>query len=113
VKLLLDQNISFRLIKIIASHFDDVQQVRLLGLENTSDIEIWRYAKKNNFAIVTFDVDFSDFASLFGHPPKIIWLRGGNKTTQAIAGLLIQNAEIIDDFLNSEKYTEIACLEID
>lgn len=113
MKLLLDQNISFRLIKKISSVYKEVQQVRLLELENASDLDIWRYAKENNFAIVTFDVDFSDFASIYGHPPKIIWLRTGNKTTQSIAELLITNFEIITEFLNTEKYAEIACLEID
>lgn len=87
--------------------------MRLLGLENASDIEIWRYAKKNNFAIVTFDADFSDFTTFFGHPPKVIWLRTGNKTTKAIAECLIQNTDIIKDFLNSENYKNISCLEID
>lgn len=113
MKLLLDQNMSFRLVKKISSAYEGVQQVRLLGLENASDIEIWRYAKKNDFAIVTFDADFSDFASVYGHRPKIIWLRTGNKTTQTIIELLLQKAEIINEFLNSDKYAEIACLEID
>jgi len=113
VRLLLDQNISYRLVNKISVEFNEVKHVRLLGLENASDIEIWRYAKNYNFAIVTFDADFSDFASIFGHPPKIIWLRSGNKTTQAVAELLVQNAGIINDFLNTVKYTEIACLEID
>lgn len=112
MKLLLDQNISFRLVKLISAYFDGVQQVRLLGLENSSDIEIWRFAKKNNLTIVTFDADFSDFASVFGHPPKIIWIRTGNKSTQVIAELLIQNSEIINEFLDSEKFNDIACLEI-
>jgi len=87
-------------------------KVRLLGLENASDMETWRFAKKNDFTIVTFDADFSDFAAVFGHPPKIIWIRTGNKSTQAITELLTQNYEIIYEFLNSEKYNDIACLEI-
>ncbi len=113
MRLLLDQNISFRLVKKISSVYEGVQQVRLIEMENASDMDIWHYAKKNDFAIVTFDADFADFASVFGHPPKIIWLRTGNKTTAAIGELLLQKAEVINEFLNSEKYTDIACLEID
>jgi predicted nuclease of predicted toxin-antitoxin system len=40
-------------------------------------------------------------------------LRTGNKTTQAIGELLLQKAAVIKEFLNSEKYTDNACLEID
>ena len=48
-------------------------------------MEIWEYAKNNNFCIVTFDADFVDIATIKGHPPKIIWLRTGNMTTENIA----------------------------
>ena len=58
MKLLFDQNISFRIIKQLERVFPGSKQVKELGLENTSDIEIWEYAKINNFVIVTFDADF-------------------------------------------------------
>jgi predicted nuclease of predicted toxin-antitoxin system len=40
VSLLFDQNISFRIISKIASNFPTAKQVRQLGIENFSDIEI-------------------------------------------------------------------------
>ena len=40
-------------------------------LENASDRKIWEFAKKEGFTIVTFDADFYDLVTLFGHPPKI------------------------------------------
>jgi len=43
-----------------------------------SDSEIWDYAIKNNFIIVTKDTDFYDRIILHGPPPKIIWIRFGN-----------------------------------
>ena len=60
MKLLFDQNISFRLIKLIIDIFPDSKQVRELGLENSTDIEIFDFAKRNDFTIVTFDSDFCD-----------------------------------------------------
>ena len=60
MKLLFDQNISFRLIKRIIDLFPDSKQVRELGLENSTDTEIFDFAKRNDFAIVTFDSDFCD-----------------------------------------------------
>ena len=50
MKLLFDQNISFRITKKIRPIFSNSNQVRDLGLENYSDEEIWSFAKENNFA---------------------------------------------------------------
>ncbi|MEA3316998.1 MAG: DUF5615 family PIN-like protein [Bacteroidota bacterium] len=56
MKLLFDQNISFRLIKRIVDLFPQSKQVRELGLENFIDIEIFEFAKKhdNNSATKTY-----------------------------------------------------------
>jgi predicted nuclease of predicted toxin-antitoxin system len=64
VKLLVDQNISYRLVKSIEQSFPGTQQVRRLGLENGSDKVIWEYAKAEEFTIVTFDSDFYDLSVL-------------------------------------------------
>jgi len=108
MKLLFDQNISFRLIKQIIDIFPEAKQVRELGLENSTDIEIFNFAKKNNYAIVTFDSDFSDLNILKGCPPKIIWIRTGNTTTKNLENLLRNQQDLIELFL-SEDY---GCLEI-
>lgn len=73
MKLLFDQNISFRITKGISDIFPNSKQVRQLNLDDSSDIDIWRYARKNDYVIVTFDADFSDIANVNGCPPKIIW----------------------------------------
>jgi predicted nuclease of predicted toxin-antitoxin system len=112
VKLLFDQNISFRIISKIIVDFPDAKQVRHLGIENYSDTEIWKYAKENDFTIITFDADFYDLSNLKGHPPKIIWLRFGNTKTDFLAGIINLRNSIIKDFMNSDAYSEMACLEI-
>jgi predicted nuclease of predicted toxin-antitoxin system len=78
MKLLFDQNISHRIIPNIQDIFPNAMQVRELGLENLADKEIWDYAKKNEFVIVTFDMDFYDLSVIWGNPPKIIWIRTFN-----------------------------------
>ncbi len=40
MKLLFDQNISFRLIKKISKLYPEAKQVRELGLENSTDLEM-------------------------------------------------------------------------
>ena len=74
MKLLFDQNISFRVIRGIKSVFPLAKQVRELGLENSTDLEIWNFAQKEGYTIVTFDSDFYDLSLIKGFPPKILWL---------------------------------------
>lgn len=57
-KLLLDQNISFRVVRKVSFLFPEAKQVRELGLENSSDQDIWEFARTHGFSIVTFDADF-------------------------------------------------------
>jgi predicted nuclease of predicted toxin-antitoxin system len=103
VKLLFDQNISFRLLKTIADIFPQSYAVKDLNLTNSSDLEIWRYAKDNNFTIVTFDADFFDLNTLYGGPPKIIWLKTGNMTTALLARLFKEQESIIKDFIKDKE----------
>ena len=87
--------------------------MRSLGLKDSSDTDIWTFAKENNYTIVTFDADFADITNIKGSPPKIIWLRSGNKTTKNIGKLLKKHQKIIIDFIKNPHYKDIACLEIE
>lgn len=112
MKLLFDQNISFRVANKLQSHFPGCGQVRELKLENKTDREIWNFAKTENYTIVTFDADFYDLATLFGHPPKVIWLRMGNTSSDHLVAVLQRHAEIIRSFVTDSNYSSIGCLEI-
>jgi len=112
MKLLLDQNISFRITSKIQDLFPGSKQVRDLGLENSKDSFLWKYAKENNYCIVTFDGDFYDLGLIKGSSPKVIWLRLGNTTTQYIETILRKNYDLIKTFLTDPNYKEIGCLEI-
>jgi predicted nuclease of predicted toxin-antitoxin system len=101
MSLLFDQNISPRILKRLSDHFVGCQQVRFAGLENSSDLEIFQFAKLNDFAVVTFDADFIDLNAMHGTPPKIIYLNTGNLTTNNIAELLKSNILKINHYLKS------------
>ena len=109
MKLLFDQNISFRLIKRVTDIFPESKQVKELGLVNSSDQEIWNFSKRESYTIVTFDADFYDFSLIWGHPPKIIWIRTGNTTTTEIEVILRKHVNTIEDFMADN---QLACLEI-
>ncbi|MBI4357612.1 MAG: DUF5615 family PIN-like protein [Gammaproteobacteria bacterium] len=108
-KLLLDQNISYRILDKLARHFSDSNQVRLLGLDKADDITIWQYAKKHGFTIVTKDSDFHELSLINGIPPKIIWLKCGNQRKDYICQLLIKQAPEIKTFIDDHQavYLEI------
>jgi len=108
MKLLFDENLSFKLCRQLSDLFPGSSQVRLLGLERADDRAIWDYAEANGFALVTLDADFVEFASLRGAPPKVIWLRCGNQPTAVIEALLRNRAALITNFESDES----ACLEI-
>jgi predicted nuclease of predicted toxin-antitoxin system len=88
MKLLFDQNLSHRLVGLLAVEYPGSMHVRQAGLASASDPAIWNCAKTNGFAIVSKDSDFEQRALLYGHPPKVIWLRLGNCPTSAAEALL-------------------------
>jgi predicted nuclease of predicted toxin-antitoxin system len=113
MKLLFDQNISFRIVKKLENFLPLSSQVRLLGLENSNDFEIWEYARINEYTIVTFDTDFYDISLIKGIPPKIVWIRLGNVSTNDLVYRLRQNHELIRAFIENSDYKDLSCLEID
>ncbi len=113
MKLLFDQNISFRISKKLMDLFPNCKHVSDCGLSNCDDSDIWEYARKNAFSIVTFDSDFYDISVINGQPPKIIWIRSGNSTTNEIVNLMRQNKEIIEKFIENDEFKDMTCLEID
>ena len=88
MKLLFDQNLSHRLVSALASEYPDSVHVRDVGLSAADDQVVWAYAAQNGLTIVSKDSDFQQRALLYGHPPKVIWVRLGNCTTIAVAALL-------------------------
>jgi len=98
MKLLFDQNLSWRLCLKLADIYPDSDHVRNCGFRESQDIDIWEYAKSNGFVIVSKDVDFQQRSLLFGHPPKIVWVRVGNCTVSTIEDLLRRHSVSIHTF---------------
>ena len=98
MRLLLDHNLSPRLVARLADTFARVTHVSMVGLDRASDGEVWAYAAANDYAIVTKDADFSELSVLRGVPPKVIWLRLGNCTTEDVARVLGAADSLIEDF---------------
>jgi len=98
MKLLCDQNLSWRLPNKLADLYPDSQHIREAGMKESEDVDIWNYAKANGFVIVSKDLDFQQRSLLFGHSPKVVRLRVGNCTVQTIEVLLRRYSAIIHVF---------------
>jgi predicted nuclease of predicted toxin-antitoxin system len=98
MRLITDENISWRLKKIIPQ-WDILPANEINRAIRLTDLSIWNFAKENNYTILTFDEDFSELQNLFSYPPKIIWLRTGNVRTAEVATLLLKFKSKIDEFL--------------
>jgi predicted nuclease of predicted toxin-antitoxin system len=99
VKLLLDENLSRRLVRRLVDLFPESAHVSSLGLLQAADVAVWEYAKRNGFAIVTADADFYELATTQGPPPKVIWLRSCDYPTAATEEVIRSQAIRIVEFL--------------
>ena len=98
MKLLLDENLSDRVIPQIEALYPDSAHVKTLSLTNTDDTKIWEFAKDNGFIVVSKDSDFYQLSLLRGHPPKFIYLRIGNSPTDRIVQVLKGSFDMIAQF---------------
>lgn len=98
MKLLLDANLSHRILTALADEFPGSAHVRDVGLQRAPDDEIWRYARDNGFAIVTLDSDFYDLGVLRGAPPRVVWLRSADTATETLTRLLRRHVRRLREF---------------
>ena len=110
MKLLFDQNLSDRLVKALAMEFPDSAHIRHLGMDRATDGPVWDYARKNGYVIVSKDSDFHQRSFLYGHPPKVIWIRRGNCSTATIEVMLREHQNDIVEFARNEQGSFLALL---
>lgn len=110
MRLLLDNNLSYKLKDILLPLYQEIVHVNDLNLHKADDALIWNYARDNGLNIVTKDSDFNDLSFIHGYPPFIIWLKTGNTTTTQVGTILSENyAEI----LNTIKGQKAGVIEIE
>ncbi len=104
MKLLFDNNISFRVSSQLNKTINGCKHVSDFNLDkNTDDSVIWNFAKNNGYTIITKDTDFEAISRLFGCPPKVIQLICGNIKTSELIQILATNTEAIKSFDNNEE----------
>jgi predicted nuclease of predicted toxin-antitoxin system len=109
MKLLLDENLSRRIVPFLQTAFPGSTQVTLLGLESASDSEIWQYANDSGFVIVSRDSDFQERSLVAGHPPQVIWLKIPNRSKEEVLNILLEHRAEIEQALIQNN---LACVEL-
>lgn len=98
MKLLLDENLSDRIVPQIFDLYPDSSHVKSHNLIHTDDVLIWAFAQEHGFTIVSKDADFHQRSLVFGHPPKLLFLRVGNCPTSRITQLLRSDFVLLSAF---------------
>ncbi len=102
MRLLFDQNLSPKLMRLLADLFPGSEHVQSVGLDCAEDDRIWRFAIQNGFAILSQDEDYNNLSIIRGTPPKVIWLQLGNCTTaQVEASVVSRHSKKIDEYIQN------------
>jgi predicted nuclease of predicted toxin-antitoxin system len=102
---LFDEPLSEELCKTLADIFPGSRHIRLLGQGGAPDTIVWDLARQHGCLVVSTDEDFHRLAVLRGAPPKFVWIRLGNCTTDDIAQLLRRRHEDIIRFNEQDEAT--------
>lgn len=89
IALLIDENLSEALLARLHLAYPGSQHVRQALGSGVSDQRIWAHARDHGLVLVTRDGDFERMSTLYGHPPKVVWLDVHNAGTTEVAGLLL------------------------
>ena len=109
MRLFFDEPLSEDLSHLLRDVFPDSLHVRQIGAGGAKDGKVWQLAKTHGCLLVSKDEDFHRLSVLLGAPPKVIWIRLGNCSTEEIAQLLQQHHA---DIVRFDEQSEATFLEL-
>ena len=102
MRLLLDENISRRIVPALRDRFPGFSQVVLLGLERASDAQLCDFAADHDFVLCSKDVDFQHLVAARGYRPKLVRLAIGNASNDRVLTALLAAADRIEQALGQD-----------
>jgi predicted nuclease of predicted toxin-antitoxin system len=96
VKLLLDENLSRRIVPALQARWPGSSQVALLGLERATDVQLCDYAAQHGFVICSKDDDFHHLLAARGYKPRLVHVALGNASNDQILRTLLAAASRIE-----------------
>ena len=102
MRLLFDENLSGRLVPLLADVYPGSAHLADAGLLGAPDGAVWDHAAAGAFVLVTKDEDFQRLSVMRGPPPKVVWIRLGNCATADVARLLRLRYDDVAQFVAHE-----------
>jgi predicted nuclease of predicted toxin-antitoxin system len=94
---------------MLADLYPESLHVTQIGLGGGTDEAVWIAAAAHGCVLLTRDEDFHRLSVLRGAPPKVVWLRLGNASTEEVARLLRERRGDVGRF---EGQDEVTLLEL-
>ena len=110
MKLLLDENLSRKIVLALQARWPGSSQVTLLGLERATDAQLCAYAAEHGYVICSKDDDFHRLVAARGYRPRLVHVSLGNATNGQILNALLDRADGIEAAL-AEAGTGVVVLE--
>ncbi|HEX4809660.1 MAG TPA: DUF5615 family PIN-like protein [Bryobacteraceae bacterium] len=108
MKVLLDENLSQKIVLQLADLFTQIKHARDLYLKEKPDTNIWKAAKEGGFdLLITTDRDFLQIAAQNEPPPKLVRIEQADVKTAQLAAVRRNNALKVRELLNSKQTTLI------
>lgn len=110
MRLLLDENISWRLGAYLRPYCAAVLHVREINLDNSSDTSIRRYARQHGYDVLTKDEGFLRLVLAEGFPPHVVAVQNAQVPVAKLAEFLLVRLPQIQSFLGPQ--TEFGLLQL-
>lgn len=90
MNLWIDAQLSPSLAPWINECIDGVEAIslKMLGLRDAADLEVFMAARESRAVVVTKDADFVELLHQHGPPPMVIWLTCGNTSNSVLKAIL-------------------------
>jgi predicted nuclease of predicted toxin-antitoxin system len=102
--------VSWRLATYLRPHFEAVLHVRDIGLDESPDTSIWRYALQHSYDLLTKDDDFVRLVLAEGFPPRVVTLQNAQVPVRILAECLLARLSQLESFLGEQ--TEFGMLQL-
>lgn len=103
MRLLLDENISWRLVAYLRPHCAAVVHVRDLSLDSSPDTSIWRYVREHGYDVLTKDEDFLRLVLAECFPPRVVAVQNAQVPVARLAEFLLAQLPQLRGFLGEQK----------
>jgi predicted nuclease of predicted toxin-antitoxin system len=102
MKILIDMNLSPRWVAFLAGAGVQALHWSSVGQPDASDIEIMRWAKENNYVVMTHDLDFSAIlAATQGSKPSVVQIRGDDISPDTIGQKIVFGLRQVESELDA------------